>query len=115
VVEGGVKVPHYIHSDKTLAFAGLYSWWRAAETDPWMLTATILTMPTVPELSAIHDRNPVPIPKEFWATWLDPKTSGTQELVNAAVQAAIPVAAGLKEYRVNPIKGNGPELILPVA
>ena len=78
-----------------------------------MLTATILTMPTVPELAAIHDRNPVPIPEDFWATWLDPKSAGSQGLVDAAVAAAIPVAAGLKEFRVNPIKGNGPDLILP--
>jgi putative SOS response-associated peptidase YedK len=77
-----------------------------------MLTATILTMPTVPELAAIHDRNPVPIPAEFWSTWLDPKATGSQELVDAAVVAAIPVAADLSEYRVGPIKGNGPELVV---
>jgi putative SOS response-associated peptidase YedK len=111
VVEDGVKVPHYIHSDHTLAFAGLYSWWRAAETDPWMLTATILTMPTVPELAAIHDRNPVPLPTEFWGTWLNPTLGGTQNLVDEAVAAAIPVASSLSEYRVNPVRGNGPELI----
>jgi putative SOS response-associated peptidase YedK len=113
VIEDGVKVPHYIHSDKPLAFAGLYSWWRAVDTDPWMLTATILTMPTVPELAAIHDRNPVPIPEDFWAMWLDPQATGSQELVVAAVAAAIPVAASLNEYQVGPIKGNGPELIRP--
>ena len=113
VVEDGVKVPHYIHSTETLAFAGLYSWWRAQESDSWMLTTTILTMPTVPELAAIHDRNPVPLPKDFWATWLEPKEVGTQALVDAAVASAVPVAAGLSEYRVNPIKGNSPELILP--
>lgn len=111
VVENGVKVPHYIHSDRTLAFAGLYSWWRATEAEPWMLTATILTMPTVPELAAIHDRNPVPLPTEFWATWLNPTLVGTQNLVDEAVAAAKPVAASLSEYRVNPIRGNGPELI----
>lgn len=113
VVEDGVKVPYYIHSAETLAFAGLYSWWRAQDTDPWMLTTTILTMPTVPELAAIHDRNPVPLPTEFWSTWLDPQTAGTQDLVNAAVSAAVPVAASLLEYRVNPLRGNGPELIFP--
>jgi putative SOS response-associated peptidase YedK len=113
VVEDGVKVPHYIHSAETLAFAGLYSWWRAKESDAWMLTATILTMPTVPELAAIHDRNPVPLPQYFWSTWLDPKEAGTQELVDLAVARAVLVAEGLSEYRVNPVRGNGPELIVP--
>jgi putative SOS response-associated peptidase YedK len=111
VVEDGVKVPHYIHSEETLAFAGLYSWWRAVENDPWMLTATILTMPTVPELAASHDRNPVPLPREYWDTWLSPSTLGTQELVDEAVATARSVASRLIEYRVNPLRGNGPELI----
>ncbi|MEG0161860.1 MAG: SOS response-associated peptidase family protein, partial [Aurantimicrobium sp.] len=79
----------------------------------WMLTATILTMSTVPELADIHDRNPVPLPTDFWATWLDPKEVGTQQLVDLAVAQARPVAAGLSEYRVNPLKGNSPELISP--
>ena len=114
VVEEGVKVPHYIHADETLAFAGLYSWWRAAETDPWMLTATILTMPTVPELAAIHDRNPMPLPRDYWDAWLNPTTLGSQDLVDAAVAASVSVAAELSEYRVGPIKGNGPELVVPI-
>ena len=114
VVEEGVKVPHYIHADETLAFAGLYSWWRAAETDPWMLTATILTMPTVPELAAIHDRNPMPLPRDNWDAWLNPTTLGSQDLVDAAVAASVSVAAELSEYRVGPIKGNGPELVVPI-
>jgi len=113
VLQDGVKVPHYIHSNNPIAFAGLYSWWRAAESDPWMLTATILTMPTVPELAAIHDRNPVPLPEQYWDEWLNPSTVGTQELVDAAVAAAIPVASGLSEYAVNPLRGNGPDLIEP--
>ena len=113
VVEDGVKVPHYIHSSNLIALAGLYSWWRAADSDPWTLTATILTMPTVPELASIHDRNPVPLPEKFWDEWLNPATVGTQELVDAAVAEAIPVASSLSEFAVNPLRGNGPELIVP--
>ena len=113
VVEDGVKVPHYIHSNNLIAFAGLYSWWRAADSDPWILTATILTMPTVPELASIHDRNPVPLPEKFWDEWLNPATVGTQEKVDAAVAEAIPVASSLSEFAVNPLRGNGPELIVP--
>ena len=113
IVEDGVKVPHYIHDDKLMAFAGLYSWWRAQPEDPWMLTATILTMATVEPLAYIHDRNPVPLPEGMWEQWLDPTVVGTQQLVDAAVAASIPVASGLQEHPVNPIRGNSPELILP--
>lgn len=110
----GVKTPFYIHSDKPLAFAGLYSWWRAQETDPWLLTATILTMPTVHELAHIHDRNPVPLPENIWSTWLDPQRNGDQEFLDSAVESAQKVASTLSFHQVNPVRGNGPELILPV-
>lgn len=111
VAKEGKKVPFYIHSEQTLAFAGLYSWWRAQPEDPWMLTATILTMATVPELASIHDRNPVPLPAELWSQWLNPDFRGTQELVDEAVKAAIPVASTLSFHEVAPLRGNGPELI----
>lgn len=111
----GVKTPFYMHSDKPLAFAGLYSWWRAEETDPWVLTATILTMATVPELAAIHERNPVPLPQEMWDAWLDPSIVGDQEFVDAAVKSAQPVASQLLFHKVGPVRGNGPELIVESA
>lgn len=116
VTAEGVKTPHYIRAkdhDATLALAGLYSWWRASESAPWLLTATILTMATVPELADVHDRNPVTLPREFWATWLDPTIVGDQALVDAAVAEARPVAASLVHHAVGPVTGDGPELILP--
>lgn len=114
VEKEGKKVPVYIHSEHTVAFAGLYSWWRAHSDDPWMLTATILTMATVPELASIHDRNPVPLPPTLWSQWLKPGVKGTQELIDEAVRAAIPVASTFSFHEVAPLKGNGPELIQPV-
>jgi len=117
------KTPFYIHpeNDETLAFAGLYSWWKdhsLAEDDPasWHLTTTILTSDAVDDLLDIHDRNPVPLPPEWWGRWLDPATVGDQDFVDAAVEAALPVAAGLEIREVAPLpyQGEGPELIRPV-
>ena len=51
----------------------------------------------------------------WWDRWLDPKVEGTQGLVDAAVQAALPVAAGLEVYEVAPLRGNGSQLMEPVA
>jgi putative SOS response-associated peptidase YedK len=118
------KTPFYIHGadDELLLFAGLYSWWKDSskpEGDPgeWTLTATILTSAAVDELLGIHDRNPVPLPKEWWDDWLNPEIIGDQHFVDAAVQAALPVASALQIREVAPIpfKGNGPSLIEPVA
>ncbi|MBG6109071.1 putative SOS response-associated peptidase YedK [Frigoribacterium sp. CG_9.8] len=119
----GTKIPHYIHNPggELLMLAGLYSWWkdhRVPDDDPnaWTLTTTILTSGAVDELLHIHDRNPVTLPSEWWDRWLDPELAGTQELVDAAVQAALPVARSLAVYEVAPLpfRGNGPYLIEPV-
>jgi len=120
----GKKVPHFIHNPagEQLMLAGLYSWWKdhsVADDDPsaWTLTATILTSGAVDELLHIHDRNPVMLPPEWWDLWLDPKVEGTQELVDAAMEAALPVASSLEVYEVAPIpfRGDGRVLIERVA
>jgi putative SOS response-associated peptidase YedK len=115
VTRGTTKTPHYIDGVDKLTFAGLYSWWRASEHDPWMLTATILTMATVPELAQVHDRTPVTLPESAWAQWLDPHTVGDQSLVDWAVSEARPVASQLTHYEVAPLKGDGAALIEPLA
>jgi putative SOS response-associated peptidase YedK len=116
----GTKIPHYIHNPdgQLLMLAGLYSWWKdhtLADDDEnaWILTATILTSGAVDEVLHIHDRNPVMLPPEWWDRWLDAELEGTQELVDAAVAAALPVASSLEVYEVAPLpfRGNGPQLI----
>ncbi|TFD48137.1 MULTISPECIES: SOS response-associated peptidase [Cryobacterium] len=120
---GKVKTPYFVHSDDglPLALAGLYSWWRNPALpgdDParWVLTATILTSDAQGALAEIHDRTPVVLPEEWWDQWLDPHTAGDQSLVDAAVAASRPPAAGLRFYEVAPLAGaaNGPELTEPV-
>jgi putative SOS response-associated peptidase YedK len=86
---------------ETMAFAGIYSWWKdhsLADDDPgvWTLTTAILTANSVHTLAHIHDRNPVPLPRELWNDWLNPRIEGTQDFVDAAVAAAIPVAEALE-------------------
>jgi putative SOS response-associated peptidase YedK len=95
------RTPHWINpTTGVLAFAGLYGWWADPERPPddpgrMRLTATMLTTASVPELADIHDRNPVPLPRQVWARWLDPATDGDQALVDAMVAAATPVLAAL--------------------
>jgi putative SOS response-associated peptidase YedK len=119
----GKKTPHFIHdpAGESLVFAGLYSWWKnhaLADGDPnvWTLTTTILTSDAVDELLHIHDRNPVPLPPEWWERWLDPTVEGDQGLVDAAIQAALPIAGKLEAYEVAPLafKAQGPALTRPL-
>lgn len=118
---GKTKTPFYIHDPQgTLAFAALYSWWRdhsLADDDParWVLTATIMTMPAVPHLAGIHDRNPVPLPRDWWDSWLSTEIDGDQSFVDAAVAASSEVASSLDFYQVAPLGEDGPSLIERVA
>lgn len=96
------KTPFYLRApaNESLAFAGIYSWWKdhsLADDDPglWTLTTTILTADSVPRLAHIHDRNPVLLPRDLWTDWLDPHIEGTQHFVDATVAAAHPVADSL--------------------
>ena len=114
---GKAKTPFYIHDpDGDLAFAALYSWWRnhaLPDDDPsrWVLTATILTMPSVPHLAEIHDRNPVPLPRSLWDSWLSTDIAGDQGFVDGVVTASAEVASRLDFHQVAPLGENGPSLI----
>ena len=58
---------------------GLYEFWRdpaiADPDDPmaWLTTFTVITGPAEPGLDRIHDRQPLVLEPEEWATWLDPR------------------------------------------
>ena len=114
VAQGTTKTPFYIAGDEPIAFAGLYSWWRASENDPWLLTASIMTMPSVPELAQIHDRNPIGLPKSMWNDWLDPTLVGDQAFIDAAAHEAQTVARSWQAHEVAPLRGDGAELIASV-
>ena len=109
------KTPFYLRGPEgeMMAFAGIYSWWKdhtLADDDPhlWTLTATILTADSVRTLDHIHDRNPVPLPRAFWNDWLDPRVEGTQEFVDAAVAAAVPVAESLEIVELDAVTDDEP-------
>ncbi|MDQ1722268.1 MAG: hypothetical protein QOI26_2002 [Pseudonocardiales bacterium] len=117
------KIPHFLHDpeDRLLAMAGLYELWRdpaLAADDPnrWLWTCTIITQQATDLLGQIHDRNPVLVPAELQAAWLD--CSSDDPATARRILDQIPEAR-LEPYVVSPAVGNvrndGPELIEPVA
>ena len=120
-VDGG-KVPHFLHDPDggLLAMAGLYEFWRdrsLADDDPnrWLVTCTIITQQATDLLGEIHDRNPVIVPVDLRAAWLD--CSSEDVATAAALLEQIPVAR-LEPYVVSAavgnVRNNGPELIDPL-
>ena len=112
--EGKVKTPFAVTpAEGLLAFAGIYSWWRESPASDWVLTATILTMAAPEPIAWLHDRTPVVLEEDDWAWWLNRDTNADQAFVDEAVARSIPVASALQAYEVNPVRGDGPELLLP--
>jgi putative SOS response-associated peptidase YedK len=115
LTEGKVKTPHAVTSPTgELAFAALYSWWRADPTSDWVLTATILTMAAPEPIAWLHDRTPVVLAPEDWDWWLNRETTADQSFVDDAVARSRPVAGALIVHEVAPLVGNGPHLLGPV-
>jgi putative SOS response-associated peptidase YedK len=115
------KVPYFIYpSEGMLAFAGIYSWWRnpaKAANDPtrWVLTASLLTKESAPELAGIHSRNPVMLSEENLSAWLAPDYQTTAEVLAALSDESDQVAAALEYHAVSSavgsVQNNSAELI----
>jgi putative SOS response-associated peptidase YedK len=115
------KQPYYIYraDGASLAFAGLYEFWRdrsLPDDDPgaWLTTATIITTSAPDELGQIHDRMPMVIGPDRWADWLDPANDNPDDvhrLLAPATSAGLATRAVSTE--VNSVRHNGPQLILP--
>lgn len=127
----GAKRPFFVHpaDGSTIAFAGLYEWWRdpaAGEDQPWVLSCSILTMDSpspeeegvLGELGGLHDRLPIALDPVFFDEWLDPENEDAELLVETARAGAYDVASGWVLREVGPavgnVRNNGPQLIEPL-
>lgn len=115
------KVPYFLHDPDghLLAMAGLYELWRDPEKDQddpsrWLWTCTIVTQQATDLLGIIHDRNPVVVPPELRAAWLDctsEDAAAAQRVLDQLPEARLdPYVVG---RAVGNVRNNGPELIEP--
>lgn len=111
------KQPFYIHSssDKTLAFAGIFSSWQD-ENGVAKESAALITRPAVDFLEKIHHRMPTFLPMDRWNIWLDSKRNNVvelKELLNFKNEA-VGLIADPVSTKVNATRNNGAELIAPI-
>ncbi len=116
------KQPFFMHraDGHSVAFAGLYEFWRdSAIADPddpeaWLTTFTIITTAAEPGLDRIHDRQPLVLEPADWSTWLDPTMTDRDEVAHLLAYAepgrfeAHPVGRAVSSNR-----SNGPQLVEP--
>jgi len=103
---GGRRQPYFMTSrdGSVLAFAGLWTVW--GEGDARLMTCTILTTPAVGELTAVHDRMPLLLPRQRWRGWLDgadPVPPPAEHLESLEIR---PVGAA-----VGDVRNDGPHLV----
>ncbi|WP_204033496.1 SOS response-associated peptidase [Micromonospora qiuiae] len=67
---GGAKQPYYLTpaDGSVLAFAGIWSVWGGSDAP--LLTCSVLTTAALGELAEVHDRMPLLLPPQQWASWL---------------------------------------------
>lgn len=118
----GSKQPYYVNAgeDGVFGFAGLFEWWAdpaKAANDPtrWLLSTTILTKPSAPELSHLHERNPVFLSGDTLDVWLDSSIEGDPDLLHAIGLDSDVVAGDALFHKVSAevgkVSSSGSELI----
>ena len=72
--ESGIKYPWYVSlkSSSPLAFAGLWEIWHPEDGGP-IESCCIITTAANSLMEPIHDRMPVILTPDQWATWLSPQ------------------------------------------
>ena len=110
--QGAHKQPYYFSSPagQVLAIGGLWESWQPPAGE-LLRSVCILTTAANPGVAPIHDRMPLLLAPEDWATWLTGTSAEAQALLRPAPEAAFqswPVSA-----RVNRVQEEMPDLVAP--
>jgi putative SOS response-associated peptidase YedK len=111
-VAGSTKQPFYIHPsdpEGIFQFAGLWDLWKTA--DGAMESCTIITTEPNSLMEGIHNRMPVILSTEHFDEWMDPANQNSPRLQRLLVPCD---PARMMAYAVGPVRGDGPELIVPI-
>jgi putative SOS response-associated peptidase YedK len=121
---GPDKQPYYMTGTdgSSLALAGLWSTWRdesrsaddagtADRAASPLVSAAVLTTEAVGQLTDVHHRMPLLLPRTAWARWLDPDSQDVAELL-ASPAAELVESLELRPVSraVNNVRNNGPQL-----
>ncbi len=97
-----------------MAFAGLWEHWLGADGSE-LETMAILTTSANRTVAPIHDRMPVILPPECFATWLDCKSVSAKDAAMLLAPAPERLLEVIKVSKaVNNPRHEGPELQVPV-
>lgn len=114
------KQPYFMTpgDGSSLAMAGIWATWRdPRQDDPEpLVSCSVLTTDAVGELTDVHERMPLVLPRSSWAHWLDPDVEDVSDLLCPPPESLVrqlelrPVSRA-----VNNVANNGAGLVERVA
>lgn len=109
------KIPYFMtpSAGSRLYVAGLWSVLHVPDTVP-LLSCSVVTVDSAAHLTDVHDRMPLVLPSERWASWLDPDHSADPQLLEPFLGAYADIEVRRVSTQVNSVKNDGPELIEPL-
>ena len=118
----GHRQPFFIRprDGHVLAMAGIYEIWRNPALDrddpaAFVWSCAVLTTTAEDAVGHIHDRMPLMLEPDRYASWLEPSDASPEALLGLLVPAtpgrleAFPVSR-----RVSDVRNNGPDLVDPL-
>jgi putative SOS response-associated peptidase YedK len=113
--DGKKSHPYFVRrrDGRPMALAGLWDTWQGAGAEPFE-SCTIVTMPSAPPVSRLHNRMPLVLEEGEIDAWLDPRVRAVAELapLHRAPRADVLEAYSVSS-RVNNPANEGPECTQP--
>lgn len=112
-----IKTPYYVHmkDGQPFAFAGLWEIWRKLEGSE-VRSCTIVTTEPNDLIRPIHNRMPVILSPEHYATWLNPQYANLENLRSLLIPYPHDTLEAYPVSRlVNSPENDKPECIRPVS
>lgn len=115
--DGKAKVPMYMQlkSGEPFAFAGLYEFWKPADSETLIKSCTIITTEPNALTEKIHDRMPVILKPNAYDRWLEPGDVSAEKLMPLLKPyAASQMTATRVSTLVNNAQIESPDCVKPI-
>jgi putative SOS response-associated peptidase YedK len=99
--------------DRLFSFGGIWDRWTDKSTGYTQETFSVVTTEPNELLEPFHNRCPLVIEVKDYGRWLTPYVKEAPSTVPIELVRTYP-SEGMKAWRVNPLKGNGPEPLEPM-
>ena len=102
-----------LNDDRLFSFSAIWDSWRDPKTGIGLESFALVTTEPNELLEPFHNRCPLIIEPKDYARWLNPYVKEDPSTVPVELVRTYP-AEGMRAWMVNPLKGNGPELLEPM-